>query len=513
MGKEKSFSRFNAVSAVAVCAVTAAMVYLVIRSVLLWKSKYTPIDGGLAILLILAEIFIIFHSVGYTLNILRVRFSIAAGKVSFPSREIDPQNPPPVAILVPARNEPRDVLERTFLTINNINYKNKKVYFLDDSVNEKHQSEAAEIARDQDLTLFRRDKPWHGAKAGIVNDCLAQLTEKYIVVFDADQNPMPDFLSALVPMMEADEKLAFIQTPQFYTNIEKNRVARAAMLQQAVFYEYICEGKGVSDSMFCCGTNVIFRASALKGVGGMDESSVTEDFATSLKFHTQGYRSLYSNRVHAFGMGPEDLSAYFKQQFRWAMGTIGVLRKVLLKFLTRPFSLKMTQWIEYFLSSTYYFTGIAFFVLMICPMIFIFFKVPSFFASPAVYFMAFLPYIILSMSIFYFALRKRHYKPRDLISGQLLGAMTFLVYVKAAVAGLLDIKLPFGVTPKKSDGSVPYRTLWPQISMCLMSFIAVVWAFNRYYYEHNPALLVNGFWAFYHFMVFSSIFYFNQGEK
>ncbi|MDD5227117.1 MAG: glycosyltransferase family 2 protein, partial [Candidatus Omnitrophica bacterium] len=405
------------------------------------------------------------------------------------------------------------VLEKTFVTIQNIDYPNKKVYFLDDSLEDGYKKEAEEIARAHDLVLFRRTRPWHGAKAGIVNDCLEILTEKYIAVFDADQNPMPDFLKVLVPLMEVDEKRAFIQTPQFYSNIGENPIARAAVLQQAVFYEYICEGKGVSDSMFCCGTNVIFRASALKDVGGMDESTVTEDFATSLKFHSKGYRSLYYSHVCAFGMGPEDLIAYFKQQFRWAAGTLSVFKKLLKQFLLRPLSLTLSQWAEYFLSSTYYFVGCAFSILMVCPVIFIFWRIPTFFANPEVYLLAFLPYIILTMSIFYFALRNRNYKPRDLILGQLLGAATFSIYMKAAFAAFLGMKISFGVTSKSGGGAVPYRMLWLQIMVLIVNFIAVVWAVNRFVYEHNNALLVNAFWAFYHFLVFSSIFYFNRETK
>lgn len=509
MSTEKKHFRIDTVTAIAVLAIIAAMVYIVVRTVLLYISRYENVDIVLAVLLISAECFILLHGIGYMVNIIRTRSSVSSGGPELLTKPLSEEDLPSVAILVPARHEPRHILEKTFLTINNIAYENKKVYFLEDNVEASYQKEAEEIAREYGVTLFRRTKPWHGAKAGIVNDCLEQLTEKYTVVFDADQNPMPDFLKVIVPMMEANDKLAFIQTPQFYSNIGVNRIARASVLQQAVFYEFICEGKGVADAMFCCGTNVIFRTSALKSVGGMDESTVTEDFATSLRLHMAGYRSLYYNHVYAFGMGPEDLIGYFKQQFRWAAGTIMVFKKVLKQFLLRPFSLKLNQWIEYALSSTYYFVGWAFFIIIACPIIFIFWKVPSFYAQPEVYFLAFLPYLILSVSIFYYALRKRNFKPRDIIMGQLLAALTFPIYMKAAVEAVLGTKISFGVTPKVKRGAVPYRALWMQLAVVIVAFVAVVWAGNRYIYEHHTALLVNAFWVFYQFLVFSSVFYFN----
>jgi cellulose synthase (UDP-forming) len=321
---------------------------------------------------------------------------------------------------------------------------------------------------------------------------------------------MPDFLKILVPIMEGDTKLSFVQTPQFYTNIEDSPVARGSAFQQAVFYEYICEGKATKGAMFCCGTNVIFRREALMDVGGLDESTVTEDFATSIKLHAKGWKSLYYNHVYAFGMGPESLLGYFKQQFRWATGTIEVFKKLLWKFLNRPFSFRLTQWWEYFLSSSYYLIGIAFFILMICPIIYILFKVPSFFAEPEIYFLAFMPYIMLSMSVFYIVLGTRNYKMKDLFLGQLLSVSAFSVYIRGALSAIIGIKVPFGVTEKSKTKALPYIKLWPQLTMLSLNFIAFIWGINRFMYEREPAVLVNGFWALYHFLLLSGIFYFNE---
>jgi len=513
--ENKQESRSSVViEALGILMILAATNYLIIRGVLLERAKYSAVDGVFAVLILLAEGFILFHGIGYAIAILwskKKAKNISA--INHGIRLFDEGSQPPVAIIIPARHEPKEVLAKTFITVNNIEYKNRHVYFLDDSVKEEYHKEAEELAQEYHLTLFRRTKPWHGAKAGIINDFLEQMTEKYLVIFDADSNPMPDFLGPLVPIMEANEKLGFIQTPQFYTNIDTNRVARAAVLQQAVFYEYICDGKGIVDSMFCCGTNVILRRSALQTVGGMDEKTVTEDFATSLRLHTHGFSSLYYNHVCVFGMGPEDLIGYFTQQFRWAAGTIQVFKDLVARFFTKPFSMKPGQWFQYFLSGTYYWVGFAYFILILGPLFYIFFKVPSFFIRPEVYFLSFLPYMLLSTCVFYFSLQKRNYKPRDLILGQLLGATTFYVHMKAALAALLGFKLSFGVTSKAKGGAVPYRYLWPQLVVMVATFTALVWAINRFIYEHEPALIINGFWTIYQFLIFTSIFYFNQEEK
>jgi len=501
------------INAMEVLALISILVYLIVRSVLYCFADYSLVERIFSLLLIFAEFFLLIHSIGYVMDVFRA--SRRADAAAREKEERLPAQPlseePSVAILVAARHEPKEVLENTFISLKNLRYKNKYIYFLDDSSDEQYKREAEELCETHTLILFRRTER-HGAKAGIVNDCLKTLNQKYVCVFDADQCPLPEFLNAVVPILERDEKMAFVQTPQYYSNIDENRIARAAGFQQAVFYEYICEGKGTEGSMFCCGTNVVFRREALLDVGGLDESTVTEDFATSVKLHLRGWRSRYYNHVYAFGMGPEDLAAYFKQQFRWSTGTISVFKRVIGQFIRHPFSMRLSQWGEYLLSGSYYLVGISFAIIMIFPMAYILFKIPSFFARPDIYFLAFLPYIILSMSVYYAVLSLRHYSPKDLFLGQLLGFLSFFVYIRGAVSALLGVKTTFGVTGKTKGKAIPYLRLWPQMSMLFLNFIAFVWGINRFVYEHNAAVAVNGFWTLYHFGLLTSIFYFNTEE-
>lgn len=495
---------------IVVLAAVTGLIYVTVRIALYLFAEYTGIEKFFALLLVAGDTFIIVHGIGYAINVMRMY--MAPSSIAEIKTEPLRGEKPLVAILVAARHEPKEVLESTFITLKNMNYSNKHLYFLDDSSEEKYKREAEELCKAYGFSLFRRSDR-HGAKAGIINDCLKTLAEDYIVIFDADQNPMPEFLNALVPIMERDKKLAFIQTPQFYSNIESSRVARGSAFQQAVFYEYICEGKGSGGAMFCCGTNVIFRRKALAEVGGLDEATVTEDFATSIKFHVKGWESLYYNHVSAFGMGPEDLEGYFKQQFRWATGTISVLKKISWRLLTRPFSLSWLQWWEYFLSGSYYLIGIAFFILMICPVAYLLFKVPSFFVKPEIYFLAFVPYFALSVSVFYFIMERRNYSMKDLFLGQLLASSTFSVYMRGAVAALLGVKTTFGVTGKTKGNNISYLRLWPQLSMIFVCFVAFVWGVNRFIYERNIAIFVNSVWVLYYFAILCGIFYFNEEKR
>lgn len=486
----------------------AVLLYVIIRAGLYLVSNYAGIDKAVATLLIIGEFFILIHAFGYCLHVLRV-FRV---QEEIPSSAPALSQEPPVAIVVPARHEPKEILEKTFITIGNIEYGNKDIFLLDDSSDEEYKRQADELAQKLNFRIFRR-LTRHGAKAGILNDFLKNVDHTYIVMFDADQTPTPDFLKRLVPLMESDSRLAFIQTPQFYSNTSSSRIAKAAAFQQAVFYEYICESKGLVDSMFCCGTNIIFRRQALLDVEFFDETSVTEDVATSVRLHSRGWKSKYYSHTCAFGNGPEDFEAYFKQQYRWATGTISLFKKLLGNIFSRRLRLRLSVWWEYLLSSSYYLVGLAFFFLMICPIIYIFFTIPSFFNYPDVYFTAFIPYFILSTSIFYKVLGMRNYRVIDLYSGQLLSAVTFPVYMHAAIFALLGRKTEFSVTKKTQGRQIPYRRLWPQMLMAYLCFAAFIWSLTRFKYEGRLSILFVGLWAFYYFLILTSIFYFNSFEK
>ncbi|MDQ7836598.1 MAG: glycosyltransferase family 2 protein [Humidesulfovibrio sp.] len=523
-------------------AMLSIFLYLMARTVLFVASARLWQEIAVGALLLLAEGFTMLHAFGYFLN---VYHGLAASDMPRITRDTVPElkDYPPVAIVVASYKEPLDVLEDTLTCFYNLTYPNKHIFFLDDTRYDlpkddpkqmaEYRAKIDDLCRRIGVNLFRR--PWRGAKAGMINDFLdyladkpvaqASLTsfedrprtgpEKYVIVFDADMNPLPDFVEPLVAFMEQHQKLAFIQTPQYYSNFEANRVAKAAGLQQAVFYEYICEGKSAQDAMFCCGTNVILRRAALLDVGGFDETSVTEDFATSLRFHMNGWSSAYLNKICAFGMGPEDLGGYFKQQFRWALGTVGLLRSIAREFLRGPSRLPSAKWWEYFLSGTHYFVGWVFLIMAVCPLLYLFTDTPSYFARPELYFLFFLPYIILTVTIFLYSMSQRKYGFRELAQGILLQAITFPVYMQASLQGILGVRGSFGITPKGGSTSLPMFKLWPQLGLALACLGGFTWGMLRLYNGDGPALalLTNAGWSLYHFCILSTTLFFNFPEE
>lgn len=482
----------------------SVVVYLVLRAVFTGYVQYTRLEKFIAFIFLFSEASVMLHSFAYSIGVFKV-----SGSKKFEPDSVELKQFPPVDILIPARHEPKEILENTIITCYNLAYPSKTIHILDDSSLQKYKDEAAQIAAKYNCELFRRENR-HGAKAGVVNDCLKGCKGKYVAIFDVDQNPIGGFLRKIVSILEADDRLALVQTPQYYSNLNTNKVAMAANTQQAVFYENICEAKSLNGSMMCCGTNVVLRRAALDDVGGFDESTVTEDFATSLLLHLKGWKTLYYNYVSTFGQGPEDLGGYLAQQNRWSMGGAAVLKKILFNLVKSPASLRFIQWWEYIITGTYYMVSWSFLLLLLCPIIYILFGIPSFFMNPVVYSLAFVPYFLLSMYVFYSSLKRRNHRYLNLIKGQALFFVSLPVYLQGTLSGLLGIRGSFKITSKTGAHRISYLQLWPQIVLWMICLTAITWGINRFVYSLSIATAINTMWIIYYFAYSTSLFYFNE---
>ncbi len=483
--------------------------YFVVKAIFFSFLGYNLPDKVFGFFLLLGETYILIHTLGYLLNIFRPARPLAEPD----SIEMNRNDKPPVAVIVAARHEPRDILEGTISSLAMLDYPAKKIYLLDDSSIPEYMREADSLGVKFNIPVFRRGER-HGAKAGVLNDFIKSINEKYIAVFDADLNPDREFLKKTVALMERDANLAFIQAPQYSSNMADNPITVGAAAQQSIFFENVCERKSACNAMFCCGTNVVFRREALLSVGGFDEMSITEDFATSLKLHLKGYTSLFYSGVKAYGLSPETLKVYFKQQTRWAAGTVRIFAWLMKLFIIDPRSMSALQWWEYFLSGTYYFLGWAFFALMLCPIAYLLLGVPSFFEQKEIYVAAFVPCFLLTFLVYYPAAKGGRLKLKDFYHGTVLGLLGFPILMRSAIYGILGKKMVFEVTAKARAERMSWFSLWPWYLVAGLNISALYAGFHILLTTgFNMAVAVNMLWVFYHVFVTLNIFYFNRASE
>jgi len=69
------------------------------------------------------------------------------------------------------------------------------------------------------------------------------------------------------------------------------------------------------------------RKIAVMAAGGISTDTLAEDTDLTLSLHKNGFRVYYSARAVAWTEAPETISAFSKQRFRWAFGTLQCLWK------------------------------------------------------------------------------------------------------------------------------------------------------------------------------------------
>jgi cellulose synthase (UDP-forming) len=474
------------------------------------SEGFTWLDLMMALALLGAEFFMAVHATGYFFNILKSQRRQAEAEPTF----FSPMQWPAVDVLVASFNESEDVLDETLASARAMDYPRLKFYLLDDSTKQECQEGAARVAERYGFHYVHRTNR-AGYKAGAINDVIPRLRSPYFALLDADQKPLGSWLKEILPYLEENPRLALVQSPQIYRNYEGLPVCEGATYQQAVWFGYICEGKAYSNAVFCCGSNCVLRREALLDIQSVhngrtvyfDESSVTEDFATTYRLHLRGWGSDYVNNTYASGMGPETLPAYFVQQMRWAMGTMVQTKKLVRDIVRTPRAMSPAQWWEYFISCTYYFVGWANFIFMLAPICFVVFDIRPLRTDAKTYLYFFIPYIIFTMNLFFIGMKMRGHPLKGLWYASVLSFSTFWIYMRAAVVAILGLKRAFGVTPKGVGGAIPLRHLWMELTMCVANAATAIAGLFFYFSGGGWVYLINSIWAGYHAVVLSLLFF------
>ena len=273
--------------------------------------------------------------------------------------------------------------------------------------------------------------------------------DKYDIVaqIDTDFVPHRDFLTKTLPYFE-DSDVAFVGTPQVYGNMD-NFIARGAAEQTYGFYGPFLRGLSELDSTMLIGANHVIRVAALKEVG-LYNPHLTEDLATGILLHSNGWKSKYVAETLAIGEGPDTWSAFFKQQFRWAKGCNDLL-------FTRTFSalrgMKPLQGVLYSWIQLYYLSGAAYGVGLVLLSLYFCFGWQAAQVETLPFLAAYLP-LVLAFEAAMFWTQRFNIRP-DIergayLRGRLLMIAVMPVFLAAFVAAVKDRDkhTEFEVTPK-----------------------------------------------------------------
>lgn len=330
-----------------------------------------------------------------------------------------------------------------------------------------------------------------GAKAGKINHCLTTMAQgEFVLVIDPDHIPEPDFLDRALPCF-SDKRIGFVQVVQAYYNRNQNVVAKAAAEQTYGFYGPLMMSLNGLDMPLCIGANCLFRRAALDSIGG-HAVHLAEDACTSMRIHAAGWKSRYLPFRGSYGLVPEDLQTFFKQQIKWATGMFDLF---LHEYPRRFSGLNLSQRLYYLFAGTFYLGGVVNFLTILIPIVFLFFQIYAVEMPLAGFLLHAAPYAIcfLGMSLFiqrfYSAPDERGFPWRSM----LLEKGTWPVYFMAFVYAVTGKKIPYLPTPKQGGSRVNWHLLLPHLVAVVLSFAAMLFPLFYYHRIDYGTQLMMGF--------------------
>ncbi|HEY9627147.1 MAG TPA: UDP-forming cellulose synthase catalytic subunit [Coleofasciculaceae cyanobacterium] len=370
---------------------------------LYYRASYTLnfdewMDATFSLLLFAAEMYGVMTLVLAYFQTLKMRNRKSVDLAGFPLEQW-----PTVDIYIPTYNEEVEIVRKTLLGALAIDYPEdkKQVYILDDGRAEKYRNrreQLRQMCEELGCAMLTRDNNDH-AKAGNINTALQKTDGDLVMILDCDHIPIRAFLKETVGFFFR-EKVSLVQTPHWFYNpdpFERNLFTQGRVpVGNELFYKVLQRGNDAWNSAFFCGSAAVVRRSHLLAIGGIATETVTEDCHTSLKLHSEGYETVYYDKIMVAGLAPEKFSSYVGQQVRWARGMAQILR--LENPLFNPkLKLRLSQRVCYFSATSHFFFGFPRLMYAIAPAMFLLFGINPVKGLGLETLAYALPHIILSM--------------------------------------------------------------------------------------------------------------------
>ena len=167
-----------------------------------------------------------------------------------------------VDVFITTYNEPVEMVMTTARAAELITYPHR-TWILDDGA----RDEMRQAAQDEHFGYITRSEDWAGhsrhAKAGNLNNALAQTDGEFMLILDADQVPRPAILDRTLGFF-TDPTVALVQTQQVFVNVPDSDPLGS---QAPLFYGPIQQGKDGWNAAFFCGSNAVLRREAMMQMG------------------------------------------------------------------------------------------------------------------------------------------------------------------------------------------------------------------------------------------------------
>ena len=258
-----------------------------------------------------------------------------------------------VAVVIVSYNE-KYVLPETIRSCEALTYPNAVVLLSDDSDDPEIETTLGDLARaagcrpvehpervlgpSTDDTLSVPCEIWEserfvyihrsanrGYKGGNLRLVSAYLRARGInlmYLVDADWHPQPDAIERSLEALEADDRIAFVQTKRLTREQGMTRFQRYVSISEEGCYHVDFEGRqAMRHPILFSGCCTLLRLDAVEAVGGFASGHLTEDLDVTNRLWLEGWKGVYCGDVVNWGEVPFSYPDFRRQQERWAYGT------------------------------------------------------------------------------------------------------------------------------------------------------------------------------------------------
>ncbi|OAY75817.1 Mannan synthase 1 [Ananas comosus] len=172
----------------------------------------------------------------------------------------------------------------------------------------------------------------NGYKAGALRDGLKKHYVReceYVVIFDADFQPEPDFLWRTVPFLLSNPELALVQARWNFVNADECLLTR--LQEMSLDYHFSVEqevGSSTYSFFGFNGTAGVWRIQALADSGGWKDRTTVEDMDLAVRASLKGWKFVFVGDLSVKNELPSTFKAYRYQQHRWSCGPANLFRKM-----------------------------------------------------------------------------------------------------------------------------------------------------------------------------------------
>jgi cellulose synthase/poly-beta-1,6-N-acetylglucosamine synthase-like glycosyltransferase len=248
-----------------------------------------------------------------------------SGELDFTTAEvaaIDDREVPRYTILVPLYRE-AGVVERLTESLARLNYPRSKLEILLLCEEEDEATIDAILAADlpPHFHLLAVPDSLPKTKPKACNYGIQQATGKFVVIYDAEDQPDPDQLKKVLLAWERSaDNVICVQCKLNYYNADQNLLTRFFATEYALLFDLLLPGLDAADAPIPLGgTSNHFDREALVELGAWDPFNVTEDADLGVRLHKAGYRTVMLNST-TLEEANSQLKNWIRQRSRWVKG-------------------------------------------------------------------------------------------------------------------------------------------------------------------------------------------------